>query len=258
MQDCDDFVVRDATHGPDGSPLVPGRLCSKCGRVKPLAEFKRKLSRAQSMARGHAGNFRLEIESTMCKACQPREKSYSEMTRKEIENRIATGDIHALVAKEVLEKRQRALAAEQRRYISQAWKAARTESWSSVLGDVRDELARVQQQEKYAKNKYPDIPLDFFFEYKQLLAKTREAMKYAMNIKGEGPTFTDWLSHVERADADRLRDLWEGLPMAYREKVRQPTIVLWDGFKGEQAPKPSIRKLPSAAERLAYGKKKPT
>lgn len=254
MRDSDDYVLREATVSPDGKPLQRAALCTKCQKIKPVAEFKRRLTRAQAMARGYQGVNTIEIESSMCKDCQPRKRSYQEMTTKELHNLAAAGDVRAKFAQDIIEKRTRELAHKRREELSRQWKNSRDSMWGEVLGDLRTELARVQQQEKNAKRMRPDMALDFFFEYKKLLANTREQMKFDNTVKNLAPNFVEWQAYVSEAETNRMRLLWEDMPFDYRRRVTQPSLVIWRRPENPRTfPAPDIKRGPSPAERLAHG-----
>jgi hypothetical protein len=256
MQDFEDFVERDAVSGPDGKPLQKAALCTKCGQIKPLQAFKRTLSRAQSQARGHAGAIRLVIDSDLCTDCQPRKRGLAELSRKDIQNLVATGDLRAPMAKALLEKRDKELSKKRHHELSLQWKRAATATWGNILGDARTELARVQQQEKYVKAKRPGLPLDFFHEYKSAIARAREDLKFTVNVKGQKPAHPDWQAYVPADVRTRIIELWEELPLNFRASVKEPAILYWDFQKSVAVPARSLKKEPtlSPAERLAQGK----
>lgn len=85
---------------------VKEKKCIKCGEFKPLAQFKRKLTVAQSRAMLQRPTLRNPIEtiSKLCKACQPKTK----LTPKTLRNKISDGDIHPIIGeakiKELKEK----------------------------------------------------------------------------------------------------------------------------------------------------------
>lgn len=209
------------------APGTKAAMCAVCKQIKPLAEFKRDLSRAQARARGYSGNASVEIESSMCKLCQPRAKPLRELTAKEIHNRVSAGDLYAPWGTEELRRRSRKANINRRMAASAAWKAAKTKPWGEVIGGLRSELAAIQQQEKHAKKTRPGMDLTFFLEYKLLLTQLRERMKFDCNAKGIAPKFLDWEPHVTWEERIRMKRLWETLPGEYRQRARLPGLATW-------------------------------
>ena len=89
------------------------KMCTKCGVFKPPAEFKRLLTRAQTIARGYAGVHRVEIESSMCKDCQPKPKPLHKLSKKDLHNKVEAGDINQFLADSII--KERAATVNQRR-----------------------------------------------------------------------------------------------------------------------------------------------
>ena len=245
----DDFVLSEG-------PGYAAAMCAKCGQIKPTSEFKRKLTKAQSRARGYAGNVALEIESSLCKSCQPRAKDVQHLTRQELHNRVSAGDLNPSVAKALIEKRKREASAAMRAAAKRAWDNARTEPWATPIGDAKAELTRLRQQEKYAK-KTSEISLTFFVEYKLLLSATIARMKFEKMRTCKEPQFLDWQGFVEMPAYSRLFDLWETLPAEYRKRVKQPALFrILPGDARVCPPVNSLRTMPDPAARLAQGGEK--
>ena len=232
-------------------------MCSACKRIKPLADFKRKLSRAQSQARGYAGNVPLEIESSMCSECQPRTRGVHELTPKELRNKVASGDMNRAKAEQIVAARQRKANISRKLKASAQWMAAKTVPWGEIMGSLREELASIQQKEKHAKNRYPDLDLTFFLEYKLLLAQMRERIKFECDAKGIPPKYLDWELFVHYEERLRIKRLWEAMPFEYRKGVtRLPAMVTYIPKEDREAkPIKSLRNGPPAWARLEQAKR---
>ncbi len=83
------------------------KKCAKCGADKPLAQFKRRLSRAQMQARGMKGEVLMTISSKNCKDCQPKRTPPRKQTPKQLHNMMVSGDISEVKAKLILDERKR-------------------------------------------------------------------------------------------------------------------------------------------------------
>ena len=108
------------------------KFCSKCGAHKPLAEFKRLLTRGQMQGRGYLGHVRMEIESKLCKACQPKPKTIDQLTIKQIQTRVATGDINQVLADSII--KERLATSNQRRSAktSERWAKLQHKAWQEI------------------------------------------------------------------------------------------------------------------------------
>ena len=87
------------------------KTCAKCGESHPLKQFTYLATYAQSKAWGRAGNVRMEIISKLCRNCRPKRKPVSRLTKKEMHNKVQSGDMNAFIAKQEVAKE----AAEARR-----------------------------------------------------------------------------------------------------------------------------------------------
>jgi len=204
---------------------IRGIQCAKCRAIYPIAAFKTTLTRAQSLARGYEGRFKVAIESTLCMACRRKPKPISKLTRKELHNRMVAGDLHPLLG----EKRREALLvqAQQRRveggYLSA--KAKRKPMWDTLLKLMQVEITVCQQQEKYALTRQQHGFALFFRAYIQALTETRAYLKLQARLPTTKPPDTHWLDCIPEAHANTLRDMWEALPLAQRMVRRMPALL---------------------------------
>lgn len=215
---------------------IKAAICTKCNAIKPLAEFKRRLSRAQSQARGYVGAHALEIESSMCKACQPKAKSLNEKTKHELKIMAASGDARPYIVNEILAERKANKVKSGRIASVKRWRKVHEAQWGSVIQGARAELLAVHQQHKYAKkqmgkpNQTRGQPVhEFLKAYKALLITTKAAIGLAAEQTQGGPSKhknnTDWLSYIAVEAKDNALDLWHAIPPEMRVRLRQPEIT---------------------------------
>ena len=245
----DDFVLSDG-------PGFRAALCSKCGAIKPVAEFQRRMSKAYAQSRGKVEGVGMVVESSMCRSCQPKPKPIEQLTAKELHNKVQTGDVHALVSARILEERKARATAGIKTAVQTAWNSTRAKQWDGLLLTLRHELKRVQQQEKYAKKNCPDLDLTFFLEYKVLLGMTRYRITHEQRTTsgkaGSQPKSVNWQAYVPAPDWQKVAQLWEAMPITYRTGAKKPQLL---GVHPEDALpyKPenkTLRKGPTPAERL--------
>ena len=228
----------DHTHDYHERPVqgIKAAICAKCNDVKPLSEFKRKLSRMQSQARGYVGAHALEIESSMCKACQPKAKPLREQSMRALKNRAATGDTRPYIVNEILAERKENLVRSGRIASLKRWRKVHEAQWGSVIEGARAELLAVHQQHKYAKKQMGkpnqtggQAVHEFLEAYKALLSQTKARIGLAAEQTQGGPSKhkngTDWLSYIDNDTRDNALDLWHAIPPEMRVRMRQPEIT---------------------------------
>lgn len=211
---------------------IKAAMCTKCNAIKPLAEFKRRLSRMQSQARGYVGAHALEIESSMCKACQPKAKPLKEKTQRTLKNMAATGDARPYIVNEILAERKANKVKSGRIASVKRWRKVHDAQWGSVIEGARAELLAVHQQHKYAKKRNQtggQAVHEFLEAYKALLITTKASIGLAAEQAQGGPSKhkngTDWLSYIDNTTKDNALDLWHAIQPEMRVRLRQPEIT---------------------------------
>ena len=215
-------------------------LCIKCGAIKPLSEFKRKLSRMQSQARGYIGLTKLEIDSSMCKACQPKAKPVSEQSAKSLKNMATSGDKRPYIVQAILAERKANKVITGRISSLKRWANVHAARWGSVMAGLKDELLAVHQQCKYAKKQQGktgeqqaktggQLVHEFLTTYKDTLIQTQAHIVLAAERTQGGPekhaNGTDWLSYIAQEDIDTLLSQWTAIDPSARYRMRQPAIL---------------------------------
>lgn len=252
----DDFVLSDG-------PGFRAALCSKCGAIKPVAEFQRRMSKAYAQSRGKVEGVGMVVESSMCRSCQPKPKPIEQLTAKELHNKVQTGDVHALVSARILEERKARATAAIKTAVQTAWNSTRAKQWDNMLVFVRAELRRVQQQEKYAKKNCPDLDLTFFLEYKVLLGMTRYRITHEQRTTsgkaGSQPKSGSWQAYVSPEDWHKIAKLWEAMPLTYRTGAKPPRLleIHPEDARPYTTDNKTLRKGPTPAERLGLKGEKP-
>ena len=212
---------------------IKAAICAKCNDVKPLSEFKRKLSRMQSQARGYVGAFPLEIESSMCKACQPKAKPLKELPKKMLKNRAATGDARYYIVNAILAERKENKVKSGRIASLKRWRKVHDALWGTVIEGVKAELLAVHQQRKYAMKKESRQPTLAYIEaYKNLLSQTKAAIGLAAAQAQGGPEKNKegedaplWMRYIDNEEKNKTLALWHNIDPALRTQMRQPVIA---------------------------------
>lgn len=254
--ETDDFALSDG-------PGYKAALCSKCGQIRPLVEFQRRMSKAYGASRGKVGDVGMVVDSSMCRACQPKPKRPSQMTAKELHNGVQSGDVHAAVSARITLERKAKATAKLKAVAQTAWDAARAHQWDATLRELKHEKLRVQQQEKYAKHNLSPEHLTYFMEYKVLLGYTNYRIVHEQRTtsgkKGAKPKSWSWQAYVDPSDWQKIRQLWEALPLDYRKIAKAPTLLALHPVdaKPYDAPAPSIRSKAAARQMQDIPKPQP-
>lgn len=222
-------------------------LCPKCGALKPRADFKRILSRAQAKQVGYSGERRIQITSTMCKPCRPKRKPASKLTRKELINRIQGGDIHPVVGQAMLEQRQEQGKAKMSQAIRRAWNIARRATWATPMRELQEENRRWQSVREY-RSRAGITPLyHFALTYVSMLGGIRSFMESAQRLQPDPATrqyqvpiapHTDWQDYAGKEIMEYVQLAWARVPEQDRNKLKRLPALLT--FTPEQRRAPPV------------------
>lgn len=205
-----------------------GAYCSACCTVKPAVYFKRQLTRAQAASRGYAGNVRVVIDSSLCSECRPKRKPTRKLTKKELLNRVAAGDLNDFLAKSELKRRHAEAKAKSSRAVNARWDKVRAKPWMDLVKDINQEINAVKHQRYYARDKGVEDLHKFSETYEAMLITQRAKFRvYArtQNKKGDAPPSSWWWpDYFTYEDIERLKAAWMLIPPARQQLTRIPLI----------------------------------
>lgn len=225
--------------------------CADCGILQPPANFKRLLTRAQSKARGYAGVFRVEIESKLCKNCQPKPKPLHKLTKKELHNKVESGDVRKIFADSIIQDRNDTANQRRASKTSARWAAVQSKEWRKLVTAVSKEVTIVRQQQKYAKN-IGDTPRQEYTQaYLDVLNRLRARLRFAALRPQGAPESVYWMEHVDVQEVNKIRDAWEKIPLDARARMKQPLALT-------HRPKPPEEAAPVMRLEAAPKPEKPT
>ena len=192
------------------------KTCAKCGESRPLKEFTYLATYAQSKAWGRAGNVRMTLESKNCKACRPKRKSVNQLTKKDIHNRVRSGDMNMftakiLLSKQMLAERNKQAIASRKRWLKD-WKAELAEA----LKPITYEIISARNTWHYARGKGYVDKAEFYFEYYAMLKHEKTHAEMSHMLKPRRPPSARWAHYVSPAVFTRIRDMWAALPPVYK------------------------------------------
>ena len=202
------------------------KTCAKCGESRPLKEFTYLATYAQSKAWGRAGNVRMTLESKNCKDCRPKRKSVNQLTKKEIHNRVRSGDMNMFTAKilrskQMLAERNKQAIASRKRWLRE-WKAELTEA----LKPITKEIVSARNTWTYARDKGYVDKAEFYFEYMGLLKRAKEYAEYSHTLHPRRPASAEWDDYISPEVFTRVRDMWAALPPIFKQS-RTPLLITY-------------------------------
>jgi hypothetical protein len=133
---------------------VREKQCIKCGATKPSAQFKRRLSLAQSRAVLRNPNITTNYiaDSKMCKDCQPKRKPPRKLTVKEIRTRITNKDMHYVTGELLLEKKREGVNQGRSRVMRQYWETKKNQPIAKLKRHLQDQFNRIRNRHYASKN----------------------------------------------------------------------------------------------------------
>jgi hypothetical protein len=190
--------------------------CTKCGESHDIAQFRYLATLAQTKKWGKAGNVRMEVESKYCKNCRPKRKPPSQLSAKEIHNRVQSGDMSEYTAKMLRAKLARDERNKQAMAARKRWEKVWSAELKEVLKPIAKEIISARNTWHYARDKgYVDKAV-FYHEYMGLLIheKTHADMNYA--IKPRRPSSSRWADYIHPNVFTRVREMWALLPPSFK------------------------------------------
>lgn len=169
--------------------VVPVKKCATCGQEKPTFKFKRRLSIAETRARGGIGNRRMEVVSKNCTECRKTlTKPISKRTTKELVNLNYNGQLSDLELHVRIEQRKQKAKTKMKQAVSESWDKRYALAWSFYIDACQAELRRAQDALKYVTKKgdEPEL-LDFYTAYVEALTSTKALMQFNV-LKRVKPT----------------------------------------------------------------------
>jgi hypothetical protein len=125
------------------------KTCTHCGETKPIDAFKRRLTKRQSCALLHRSSLSqgIVVDSVRCKTCWLMTKSKKPMTKKQIRNKIESGDIKRVMGEIMIKELNESIPQKRSRVMKEEWQKRKT-SWVKTLND------NLQQQVDTYRNRY--------------------------------------------------------------------------------------------------------
>ena len=168
----------------------------------------------------------MEITSKLCKACRPKRKPTSKLTKKDLHNKVQTGDMNALMAHHLREKQSqdahnKQAIASRRRWLK-VWKA----ELADALEPIKWEIVSARNAWMYARrNGYVD-KATFYHEYMGLLKHEKTHAEMSHMLKPSRPPSSRWADYISPFVFTRVRDMWAVLPPVYKHS-KIPLLITY-------------------------------
>jgi hypothetical protein len=174
----------------------------------------------------------MEITSKLCKACRPKRKPTSKLTKKDLHNKVQTGDLNAYLADKLLIVKQRdahnkQAIASRKRWLK-AWKAELKE----ILEPIAKEIISARSAWLYARDRGYVDKAEFYFEYHGMLKHEKTHAEMSFMLKPSRPLSARWAYYISPFVFTRVREMWAALPPIHKQS-RTPLLIRYrpDGDK---------------------------
>jgi hypothetical protein len=166
----------------------------------------------------------MEITSKLCKDCRPKRKPTSKLTKKDIHNKVQTGDLNAYLAQNLLIIKQRTAhnkqgMASRKRWLKE-WKAELAEA----LKPITYEIISARNTWHYARGKGYVDKAEFYFEYMGLLRHEKTHAEMSFMLTPSRPVSSRWDAYISPMVFTRVREMWASLPPVYKHS-RTPLLI---------------------------------
>lgn len=204
---------------------MDGKQCKKCREIKLLPEFNRRLTPAEARARGYKGDYLVTIESSLCRACRPRRRPMNQLTAKELQNKVTSGEISAFERKFILDERKKHRGMESALATRNRWLSVWSAELFDVLKPMQDEIESVERQARYARVSKKPHQVEFFENYAQTLRqqKAKIELDYTKNPRSINRD-TDWAELMSGTVIVQTREAWGEIPLDERVRLKQPRL----------------------------------
>jgi len=202
------------------------KTCAKCGESRPLNDFTYLATYAQSKAWGRAGNVRMEITSKLCKACRPKRKPTSKLTKKDLHNKVQTGDLNAYLAQNLLIIKQRTAHNKQGMASRKRWLKVWKAELAEALKPITKEIVSARNAYLYAKDKGYVDKAEFYFRYHAILKHEKAHIELSHATNPRRPQSARWADYLADNVFTIVREMWAGLPPIFKES-KIPLLITY-------------------------------
>ena len=158
----------------------------------------------------------MTLESKNCKDCRPKRKSVNQLTKKEIHNRVRSGDMNMFTAKilrskQILAERNKQAIASRKRWLRE-WKV----ELRTALAPITREIVSAKRAYEYARAKGYGGKDKFYFEYHAILKHEKAHVEYSYMTNPRRPQSARWADYLGDNVFTIVREMWAALPPVFK------------------------------------------
>jgi hypothetical protein len=190
---------------------------------------------AQAKAWGY--NKAIEIISKNCKLCRKPRKPLAELSIKEIQNRIASGDLKGGAVGELLLSDKRAvIRGKKREGVQKRWRTVRAQAWTDLLNDSKKEYQRIRKAKQTTAPILNKPQHEFFTAYHLAIVNVRAMFTLERRLgKLTADKGKAWFRYIPQQTQNNLIALWRAIPAQHKQLMKQPEVFNSLLTEGEEA-----------------------
>lgn len=211
---------------PLGDPKRPTHsVCASCKQVKPLKDYRTMSTNAQAISWGY--KRAIEIISKNCKDCRRPRKPLRELSLKEIQNRIASGDIKGgAIASLIKKNKEDEIRRMKREGVQQRWHTIRAKEWAKLFNQTTKEYNRVRKAKDHPEHSInrPDLT-NFYTAYHEAIVLVRSKLILEKKTGTASPIKDHaWYDYIPASRRTKLTEMWQAIPAIHRQSIKQPEV----------------------------------
>jgi hypothetical protein len=215
--------------------------CAKCHETKLAKHFRRKLTRAQAVARGHALGLRNQadqpkklqgerlptVESKFCTKCQPGHYKPNDMTVKEMYLAAYDGKVSLARVNIDAERKRKKASAKISAAVANRWDKWKAAPWGHVRARLSEELLILTRRiSYYNKKKAPAVLLDALTALQDALTVLRARCTLSARIQAPLDPATTWEDLIGAPVMRQLCAIWDAVPVELIWRANRTPLLL--------------------------------
>ncbi len=223
--------------------------CAKCHETKLAKHFRRKLTRAQAVARGHALGLRNQddqprhlrgerlptVESKYCTKCQPGHYKPNDMTVKEMYQAAYDGKASLARVNIDAERKRKKSSAKISAAVSERWAKWKSAPWGHIRARLSEELLILTRRISYFNNKNAGKPgqdkrltalLTALLALQETMTALRARCTLNARIQAKVEPETTWEDLTGALTMNRLHALWDEVPLELIWRANRTPMLL--------------------------------
>jgi len=138
------------------------KICASCGENKPIKDFNRRLTIAQSRAILNNPKINTPYISTSknCSECRLQSKRRTPLSIQEVKNKMATGDIRQQLGESLVKQKREAIPRRRSKVMKEYWQKKRTGWVDTLKANLQTQVTAYANRYYSYQNQMPEQPTD--------------------------------------------------------------------------------------------------